>query len=210
MTKHVLLAEDQQIVRQGLKMMIEESGEFHVAVEAANGIEAVEGVSSHIDVAVLDIRMPLMTGLEACKKLATAYPNLPILMLTTFDDDAYALEALESGAKGFMLKDADATKLITAMKKALEGGITIDEGIAGRIIPELMKQKRPKQIDVPLTKREKEIIELVGEGKTNQEIASHLFLSIGTVKNHITVILDKLELRDRTQLAIFAIRHYLV
>ncbi|NJP37958.1 response regulator [Alkalicoccus luteus] len=209
--KQVLLAEDQQMVRQGLKMMIEETGEFRVTVEAANGLEAVEkGAGAAIDVAVLDIRMPEKSGLEACRELIHEHPELPVLMLTTFDDDAYAIEALESGAKAFMLKDADAAKLITAMKKAIEGGITIDEGTAGRIIPDLMKREQPKPADVPLTKREKEITMLVGDGRTNQEIASELFLSVGTVKNHISVILDKLELRDRTQLAIYAIRHHLV
>ncbi|CAM3873785.1 response regulator transcription factor [Alkalicoccus chagannorensis] len=209
--KKVLLAEDQRMVRQGLRMMIEETGEFSVAAEAGTGAEAVEQAGRiPIDVAVLDIRMPGMTGLEACRRLVEMQPDLPVLMLTTFDDNAYAIEALESGAKGFMLKDADAARLITAMKKALEGGITIDEGTAGRIIPDLMKRERHEPADVPLTKREKDIAALVGEGRTNQEIASELFLSIGTVKNHISVILDKLDLRDRTQLAIFAIRHHLV
>ncbi|GEL07047.1 response regulator transcription factor [Salisediminibacterium halotolerans] len=207
----VLLADDQKMVRQGIRMMIEETGEFSVTAEADTGREAVmQGKTADVDIAVLDVRMPEMTGLAACRELIELFPELPVLILTTFDDDAYAIEALENGAKGFMLKDADASKLITAMKKALEGGITIDEGVAGRIIPDLMKKEKPPQTNISLTKRERDITILIGEGRTNQEIASELFLSVGTVKNHISVILDKLELRDRTQLAIFAIRQNLV
>ncbi|WP_147804515.1 response regulator transcription factor [Alkalicoccus halolimnae] len=210
----VLLAEDQTIVRQGLKMMMEEAGTFRVVEEAADGREAVKAAHPHaVDLVVLDIRMPVMTGLEAARDILKNYPDLPVLMLTTFDDDEYALEALSYGAKGYMLKDADASRLLLAMTKAVEGGISLDEGVAGRIVPKLMGERPvrgPDENEIPLTKREVSIAALIGEGKSNQEIAAELFLSVGTVKNHISVILDKLELRDRTQLAIYALKNRLV
>lgn len=210
----VLLAEDQTIVRQGLKMMMEEAGTFQVVKEAGDGREAVKAAHPHnVDLVVLDIRMPVMTGLEAAREILKSYPELPVLMLTTFDDDEYALEALSYGAKGYMLKDADASRLLLAMTKAVEGGISLDEGVAGRIVPRLMGERHAPELrekEIPLTQRELSITALIGEGKSNQEIAAELFLSVGTVKNHISVILDKLELRDRTQLAIYALKNRLV
>ncbi|MBU9712900.1 response regulator transcription factor [Evansella tamaricis] len=211
--KRILLVEDQHLVRQGLKMMIEESNEFKVVGEAANGIEAVQFFDpTAVDLVVMDIRMPEMNGLEATKEIIQQNPDAKILILTTFDDDDYALEALRYGARGYMLKDTDSERLILAMKSAIVGGMSLDEGVAAKIVPKLLERKELEKnlIIVPLTKRELAITRLVGEGKSNQEIAAILYLSVGTVKNHISHILDKLELRDRTQLAIYALKNDLV
>lgn len=204
----ILLAEDQAMVRQGLKMMIESSGDLKVAGEAGNGKEAVALCESHFfDVVVLDIRMPEMNGLEAARIIRSRWPASKVLMLTTFNDDEYALEALKSGASGYMLKDAEPEALIRSIRSCLAGGLSLQEDVAAKVIPKLLDVKKELSVDASITPRELSIVRLVGEGRSNREIADELGLSVGTVKNHISQIMDKLDLRDRTQLAIYAIRH---
>ncbi|MBM7621628.1 DNA-binding NarL/FixJ family response regulator [Bacillus tianshenii] len=208
---HILLAEDQALVRQGIKMMIEQHANFKVAAEATNGQEAVEAFERHvIDLVLMDIRMPVMTGIEATKRIKSRNPQAKILILTTFADEEYAMEALRLGALGYLLKDADAASLIASIESVLDGGISIDASVAGKVVPRLIQPRVPKEDVTLLTSRERSILQLVGDGKNNQEIAEMLHLSIGTVKNHVTVILQKLGLRDRTQLAIYAIRNGLI
>jgi len=207
----ILLAEDQVLVRQGLKMMIETDPELLVNGEAENGKEAIALCEKYsFNLAVLDIRMPEMTGLEAMRVMRRQWPEMKILILTTFNDEDYALEALKNGANGYMLKNADAEELIRSIRSCLKGGLTIEDQVAAKVLPALMQKEIQTHIDSSLTKREIEIITRVGQGLSNKEIAEELFLSIGTIKNHISIILDKLELRDRTQLAIYAIRHNIV
>lgn len=207
----ILLAEDQVLVRQGLKMMIETDPELKVNGEANNGNEAIELCRKvQFDLAVLDIRMPEMTGLEAMREIKKNWPEIKILILTTFNDEEYALEALKNGANGYMLKNADAKELIRSIRSCLQGGLSIEDQVAAKIFPALMESDHRQEADPTLTERELDIIVGVGQGLSNKEIAEELFLSIGTVKNHISVILDKLDLRDRTQLAIYAIRHQIV
>lgn len=206
-----ILAEDQALVRQGLKLMIESDEDFRVVAEATNGKEAIQECEQyHPDVAILDIRMPEMTGLESARILRERWPEMVILMLTTFNDEEYALEALKNGANGYLLKDGDAEELIRSIRSALDGGLAIEDKVAAKVLPSLLESKKVKpQIDENITEREKEIISLIGQGQNNQEIADRLFLSVGTVKNQISTILSKLELRDRTQLAIYALKHEL-
>lgn len=208
---HILLAEDQALVRQGIKMMIEQHANFKVAAEAANGKEAVEAFEKHvIDLVLMDVRMPVMTGIEATKRIKSRNPHAKILILTTFADEEYAMEALKLGALGYQLKDVDAASLIASIESVLDGGISIDASVAGKVVPRLIQPRVPQEDLTLLTSRERSILQLVGDGKNNQEIAEVLHLSIGTVKNHVTVILQKLGLRDRTQLAIYAIRNGLI
>ncbi|GIQ66496.1 DNA-binding response regulator [Paenibacillus cisolokensis] len=209
----ILLAEDQAMVRQGLKMMIETDPEMKVTGEARNGREAVQLCETHrFDIAVMDIRMPEMDGLEATGIIRSRWPSCKVLILTTFNDDDYALEALKRGASGYMLKDADPAQLTRSIRSALSGGVSLEDQVAAKVLPRLLRTGEPKlaEPDPSLTPRERDIARLVGEGCSNQEIAERLSLSVGTVKNHISQVLDKLELRDRTQLAIYAIRHDLV
>ncbi|WP_067837860.1 response regulator [Amphibacillus sediminis] len=206
----ILLAEDQALVRQGLKMMIETDPELSVKGEAANGKEAIELCEKQpFDLIILDIRMPEMTGLEAMRIIKERWPKYKILILTTFNDEDYALEALKNGANGYMLKDADAEELIRSIRSCLKGGLSIEDQVAAKVMPTLIQGNRRSDIDSSLTKRELDIIRCVGQGLSNKEIADQLYLSVGTVKNHISVILDKLALRDRTQIAIYAIRHHI-
>src|SRR5690606_20620163 len=199
---NVLIVEDQSIVRQGLKLMLQQDSQIRVVAEAENGVEAIKMMEAHvIDVVLMDIRMPIMNGIEATRNIKERWPNVKILILTTFNDDEYAIQALKYGANAFLLKTSDQQALIQAVHSCFHGGLPIHEEVAAKVMPRLLHRVE-KKIDIPLSSRELEITRLVGEGKTNKEIAEELFLSIGTVKNHITQVLHKLELRDRTQLAI--------
>ncbi|SNZ17590.1 two component transcriptional regulator, LuxR family [Terribacillus aidingensis] len=207
----ILLAEDQVMVRQGLKMMIETDEEISVTGEADNGKEAVKLCERQLfDVAILDIRMPVMDGIEAAKILRSRFPHIKILMLTTFDDNEYVLNALKLGVSGYMLKNGDTASLIRSIKSALSGGLSLQDQVASKVMPILLQNQQERQIDATLTPRERAILKCIGEGLNNKEVAERLGLSIGTVKNQTSHVLDKLELRDRTQLAIYAIRHRLV
>lgn len=204
----VLLVEDQVIVRQGLKMILEQDENITVTHEASNGLEAVEIVKNYpIDVIMMDVRMPKMNGIEATRLIRKQFPEIKLLILTTFNDDEYAFQALKEGASAFLLKTTEPTKLIDAVYSAMKGGLTLHDEVAAKVMPRLLQVADKPALDVKLTEREMAITRLVGEGMTNKEIASELYLSVGTVKNHITNILQKMGLRDRTQLAIYAVKH---
>ena len=209
----VLLVEDQTIVRQGLKVILEQDQNIKVMHEAENGRQAIEIMENHlIDFIMMDVRMPMMNGIEATRKIKSRWPNTKILILTTFNDDEYALQALKDGANGFLLKTSEPAKLIEAVYSCMNGGLTIHDEVAAKVMPRLLHQNpiHSMTVEVDLSPREFEITKLVGEGLTNKEISEQLHLSVGTVKNHITQILQKTNLRDRTQLAIYAVKHDLM
>lgn len=207
----VLLAEDQVMVRQGLKAMIQTDEEIKVTGEANNGKEAVSLCEKQVfDVAILDIRMPEMDGIEAAKVLRSRFPQMKILMLTTFDDNEYVVGALKLGVSGYMLKNGDTESLIRSIKSALSGGLSLEDQVAAKVMPVLLQNQEENSIEPSLSPRERAILKCIGEGLNNKEVAKRLGLSVGTIKNQTSHILDKLELRDRTQLAIYAIRHRLV
>ena len=162
---------------------------------------------------MMDVRMPIMNGVEATRIIKKRWPDLKVLILTTFNDETYALETLKDGANGFLLKSADSKKLIQSVYSCMNDGLIIDDDVAAKVIPTLLQRQQRHTLDLStdfdFTPRELAIIKLVGEGKTNKEIATTLHISIGTVKNHLTNILQKTDLRDRTQLAIFAIKQNL-
>lgn len=200
--------EDQPIVRQGLKMMIEYGGEYDV-LEASDGIEAVKiALSYHLDLILMDVRMPNMDGIHAVKEIRRLKKQAKIVMLTTFADEEYALQSLKLGANGYILKDADRDSLMLSIKKALDGEMILDGQVASKIIPTLLEQNQVAQRETPdLTERERDIVRMVGEGLSNAEIAEVLFLTVGTVKNYISQLFLKIHVRDRTQLAIYSIKN---
>jgi DNA-binding NarL/FixJ family response regulator len=207
----ILLAEDQMMVRQGLKMMIETDEEMKVTGEASNGKEAIDLCEKQMfDVVILDIRMPVMNGIEAAKVIQSRFKQSKILILTTFDDSEYVMDALKIGVNGYILKDGDTDSLIRSIRSALKGGLAVEDQVAAKVMPLLLHQQEEKSPDPSLTPRERAILACIGEGLSNHEIADRLGLSVGTVKNNTSQILHKLDLRDRTQLAIYAIRHHLV
>lgn len=211
---NVLVADDQNIVREGLGFMLSREEGIKICGLASDGREAYEMCESiPVDIVLMDIKMPRTNGVEGTKLIKRDFPQIKIIVLTTFNDDEYIFEALKNGASGYLLKDATKEKIVEAIKEVYNGGALIQPGVAKKVIDkfsQLAGKKEEKNIDSRvgiLTAREKEICKLVGEGKNNKEISKELFLSEGTVKNNITNILEKLELRDRTQLAIFSIKN---
>lgn len=211
MRKRILLVEDQVIVRKGLRMILEQPGQFEIVGEAGTGLEAIAAMEQcQADLILLDIRMPDMNGVEATKIIKQRWPEVKILVLTTFNDEEAAVETLKDGANGFLLKTSEPEKLINAVESCFAGGLVLHEEVAAKMMPRLLEKKMSVPVQIPLTARELDIARLVGEGKTNKEISELLYLSVGTVKNHISQILQQLELRDRTQLAIYAVKNDLV
>ena len=157
--------------------------------------QAIEIMEKHlIDFIMMDVRMPVMNGIEATRIIKERWPNTKILILTTFNDDEYAMQALKDGANGFLLKTSEPAKLIDAVYSCMNGGLTIHDEVAAKVMPRLLQRNQKVSMDVDLTPRELEITKLVGEGQTNKEISERLHLSVGTVKNHITQILHKMRL----------------
>lgn len=207
----ILLAEDQTMVRQGLKKMIESDEEMTVTGEAGNGKEAILLCEKQVfDIAILDIRMPEMDGIQAAKVIRSKWPDTKTLILTTFNDNQYVLDSLKIGVSGYILKTGDTDSLLRSIRSALAGGLSIEEQVAAKVMPLLLKKEEHQEADPSLTPRERDILSCIGEGLSNGEIAERLAISVGTVKNNTSQILSKLDLRDRTQLAIYAIRHNLV
>ena len=205
----VVIADDQALVRAGFRMILESQPDIHVLAEAADGEEAVAACHQHHPtVALIDIRMPTLDGIEATRQITASGDTAPkILILTTFDLDQYVYEALRAGASGFLLKDAGPENLITAVRQITHGDALLAPSIMRRLI-EKFAQPAATEIDTKLiaglTPRELEVLKLVARGLNNNEIASTLFLSESTIKTHVTRLLSKLDLRDRTQAAVFA------
>ncbi|MFF7146239.1 response regulator [Streptomyces nodosus] len=212
----VLIADDQQMVRQGFTVLLDNQPDIEVVGQAVDGLDAVDKVAELApDVVLMDIRMPELDGIQATCRITTATPGIRVLVLTTFDLDEYVYEALRSGASGFLLKDASADQLAEAVRVIAAGDALLAPGITRRLIAEFSRlDDRPrtplKQRVGNLTDRETEVLALIAQGLSNAEIAQHLVLAEQTVKTHVGRILVKLGLRDRTQAAVFAYESALV
>ncbi len=201
----VLIVDDQALIREGLNMMLGLYDEIKIVHEANNGKEAIEILGEKdVDVILMDIRMPIMNGVEATKIIKEKYPHIKILILTTFNEDEYIFEGLNNGADGYLLKDIGSKELVNNIKAVYKGDMLFHGEVAKTIASAIKGNKdvRNKTNLKELTPREMEIGKLISQGKNNKEISEMLFITEGTVKNHITNILGKLELRDRTQLAL--------
>ena len=204
MTIRVLLVDDQDLMRRGLVRLLELEPGIEVAGDAASGAAALE-MLAHVDVnvALVDARMPGMTGVELIARLVRDHPHVGALLLTTFDEDELVFGSLRAGARGFLLKDASPEALVAAIRSAAHGGTVIDGQVAGRVLNRLDGSAPAAAPALSgLSAREDEVARLVATGASNQEIARRLFLTEGTVKNHVSAALRKLGLRDRTQLAL--------
>ncbi|MFC4049505.1 response regulator [Actinomadura syzygii] len=206
----VLLADDQRLVRAGFRSILDDEDDITVTGEAANGEEALAACRElRPDVALLDVRMPGMDGLEAARRI-TGDPRLDgvrVVILTTFDLDEYVYGALRAGATGFLLKDTEPAELIHAVRVAARGDALITPSVTRRLIGEFagrVQAPRPGPRLRSLTAREREVMQLVATGLTNDEIAAHLVLSPATAKTHVSRIMSKLDVRDRAQLVILA------
>ena len=199
----IIIVDDDALVAVSLKTIIEASGRVEVAATGNDGSEAIELFKKHRpDILLMDIRMQKMTGLEAAKIILSEYHDARILFLTTFSDDDYIRQALSLGVKGYILKQ-NYEKLIPALEAVYDGHNVFGDEIVSRIPAVMNSSEKPNKTDFGLNDKEIEIISLISQGLSNKEIASKLFLSEGTVRNYISIILNKLDLRDRTQIAIF-------
>lgn len=210
----VLLVDDQDILVEGLKLILGKEEDIEICGTANNGRKAYEVCKwNRPDVVLMDIKMPDVNGVEATSMIKRDFPSVRIIVLTTFNDDEYIYDALKNGASGYLLKDASPEEIAGAVRTVYNGGALIQSEVAVKVLDkfsELAKGNPEKHSDSRtelLTEREKEICRLIAEGKNNREIADELYLSEGTVKNHITKVLIKLDLRDRTQLAVFTIKN---
>ncbi len=207
---HVLVVDDQSLIRQGLKALLELEPDIEVLAEAEDGKMAVAYVESQRslqpDVILMDIRMPIMDGVAATREIHNKFPEIKILVLTTFDDDEYVTAAIQSGAMGYLLKDTPSEELAVAIRAVHKGYTQLGPGIVKKLMTQFpaTPATTPPPILDELTPREKDVLRLIAQGASNKEIAQKLYISEGTVKNHVTNILTRLNLRDRTQAALLA------
>lgn len=211
----VLLVDDQGIIREGLSLILGLYDDIEIVGQASNGLEAIEFLESQsADIVLMDIRMPVMNGVEAVKEIKKRGINTKILILTTFNEDEYVFDAMKYGANGYLLKDVKGERLYEVIKSINAGNIILQDEITHKVVNAFRsmsspKEEEPKEKKViegefeSLTEREVEIANLIMEGLNNKEIAERLYLSIGTVKNYTSKILSKLGLRDRTQIAVY-------
>ena len=216
----VLIVDDQRLIREGISSLLTLQEGVTVVGTAVNGQEAIAKAETlQPDVVLMDVRMPVMDGITATALLKQTRPDCEVLMLTTFDDDEYVIKSLQAGASGYLLKDIPASDLAQAIKLVHAGIYQLDTTVAGKLVGALTRQKEeiptlPKTAvsltEHDLTERELEVLRLIATGATNREIADRLVVSEGTVKNHVSSILSRLGLRDRTQAALYAHQHHLI
>ncbi len=206
----VLLVDDQSLIREGLKALLELEQDIEVVAEAENGRDAIDLIGKfQPDVVMMDIRMPIMDGVAATREIRQKFSDVKVLVLTTFDNDEYVSAALQNGAMGYLLKDTPSEELAVAIRAVKKGYTQLGPGIVTKLMTQFPSSATnsnqiPPASLAELTPREKDVLRLIASGANNREIAQQLFISEGTVKNHVTNILNRLNLRDRTQAAIFA------
>ena len=210
----VLLCDDQEIVTEGMQMILRSAGGVEVVAMAQDGAQAVDLVAlHHPDVVLMDLRMPIMNGIQATRQIRQQYPATKVLVLTTYDDDEWVFDAIRAGASGYLLKDAPREQIIAAIRGTAAGTTHIDPKVAGKLLHYITQPgsvSTGSNIATDLSEREREILSLLAGGLSNTEIAGRLFLSKGTVQNYVSNIFVKLDVTDRTQAAIIASKHGLV
>jgi len=204
----VLIVDDDALIRDSLQLLLNLEDDFQVVATATNGQEAFSKFQEHQpDLVLMDVRMPVMDGVLGTRLIREHSRNVKIVILTTFKDDEYIKAALKNGASGYILKSQPAESIIETLRTVARGNIVLEQDIATSLTGMISDQPKNSKEDLLLSAREREILELVSEGLSNREIAEKIFLSEGTVRNYITTLLEKLSLRDRTQLAIFYLKN---
>lgn len=213
MTVRVLLVDDQALFREALAVLLgvrtETVGDIEVVGEAGDGAEALERAAElRPDVVLMDLRMPVLDGVSAIRRLRAEQPEVRVIALTTFDDEEDVFAALRAGAVGYLLKDVSSAKLVEAVLAAARDEAVLQPSVAAKVVAQFARMPmpeeapRPQPLVVPLSERELEVLRLLANGRSNKEIATELYLAEGTVKNHVTNVLAKLHARDRTQAAL--------
>lgn len=214
MTIRVLIADDETLIRSGLQLMLESQTDLRVVAEAVDGQDAVQlAITYRPDVILMDIQMPRMSGIEATRQITNGGDPPRVVMLTTFGDDENVYQALRAGASGFLLKDSRPEDVIRAIRVVAKGEALLSPAVTRRLVDGFIMSHQPTSTDKRyerLTDREQEIVALVAEGLSNQEIAERLFVSFSTAKTHVSHVLTKLDLRDRIHIVIYAYQHGLV
>ncbi|MFE8947898.1 response regulator [Streptomyces sp. NPDC007856] len=210
MSIRIVLADDQQLVRSGLRVLMADHPDLEVVGEAATGEEAVQRVrETGPDVVVMDIRMPGMDGIEATRRITAGDASARVLILTTFDEDDHVYGALRAGASGFAVKDMALDDILGAIRVVAAGDALIAPSVTRRLIADFVEHRaaaprHPARLPEGITEREREVLTLVGRGRSNTEIAQDLFITVATAKSHVSRLLSKLDARDRVQLVITA------
>lgn len=210
---HLLICDDQSIVCEGLHAILSNISEIQVDGIAHNGLEAIDSVATlHPDLVLMDLKMPQMDGVQATKIIREKYPDTQVIILTTYDTDEWVINAVRSGAAGYILKDTPREELVQAIIDTVHGRNIIDSQVAGKLLkyvtnPQVHPFLPDQQLISSLNDREREILRFLGRGSTNAEIAQSLFLTEGTVKNYVSTLLAKLGVADRTQAALLAARN---
>lgn len=208
----IMIADDQQLIRESLKIILDSDPNFEVVKVVGSGQEVLDSLKTEsVDIILMDVRMPNMSGVDCTRIVKKEYPNIKVIILTTFDDDEYIYDALKYGASGYLLKGCSLEELSVAIHNVLSGGACFNPNVAGKVA-QFFSQMANSHSEVSFDGEEKEydfsdteqkIIAQIGHGYSNKEIAQKLGFSEGTIRNYLSVILDKLDLRDRTQLAIW-------
>ena len=205
----VLLVDDQTLIRQGIRLLLEMEADIQVVGQAANGRDALEQAGAlHPDVVLMDVRMPEMDGVAATRELGGRFPEIKVIILTTFEDDETVFEGLKAGARGYLLKDISSEEMAAAVRRVAAGEALIEPRLTRKVLAEFSRlaaatdkppAPRPATLADPLTERELEVLRALARGLSNREIAEELVITEGTVKNHVSSLIDKLGVRDRTQ-----------
>lgn len=206
----VLICDDQAIIRDGLELLLKLERDITVVGQAQDGAQAVELAAAKTpDVVLMDLKMPGLNGVEATRRIRARFPAVRVLVLTTYDDDVWVLDAIRAGAAGYLLKDTPREKVVEAIRGTAAGKTYVDPAVAGRLLDRVASAPAPPSplFLEKLTERETAVLRLVARGLTNTDIAAQLHLSEGTVRNHVSAVLAKLDVPDRTQAAILAIRY---
>ena len=205
----VLICDDQAVVCEGLKAILSTVNTIEVVGIANDGEQAVEAVAQlQPDVVLMDLKMPVMTGVQATRLIHSQYPTVRVLVLTTYDFDEWVFDAIRNGAAGYMLKDTPRENLVAAIQGTAAGKTFVDPAVAGKLFNQITRGSAPTDSGIvnTLSEREREILRLLASGLSNSDIAQHLFLSEGTVRNYVSSVLTKLRVSDRTQAAVLALR----
>jgi two-component system, NarL family, response regulator DevR len=210
--QRILLVDDHEVVRLGLKSLLERHPQFEIVGEAASAREALEQVeNNHPDVVVMDIRLPGVSGIEACEEITSRFPETRVLMLTSYAEDEMLFSAIRAGASGYILKQIGGEGLVQALEAVARGEALLDPAVTQRVFQEVRRAVKEEEASafIHLSQQEKHVLLLVSEGRTNREIAKALFLGEGTVRNYVSSILSKLGVSNRAEAAAYAVEHNL-
>jgi DNA-binding NarL/FixJ family response regulator len=210
--QRIILVDDHEVVRLGLKSLLERHPQFEVVGEAGSARDALEQVAAlEPDVVVMDIRLPGTSGIEACEQIVDQYPNIKVIMLTSYAEDEMLFSAIRAGASGYVLKQIASEELVKAIEAVGRGEALLDPAVTQRVFQEVRRAVKEEEASAfqHLSQQEKHVLLLVSEGKTNREIAKNLFLGEGTVRNYVSSILSKLGVNNRAEAAAYAVEHNL-